>query len=66
MGIKKGAAANAATGFTFLMIYLSHALAFWYGTTLVLNQEYTVGSLLTVSGGGTVRTKPQSVAAVTR
>lgn len=51
MGIRKGVAANAATGFTFLMIYLSYALAFWYGTTLVLNKEYTIGNLLTVSGG---------------
>ncbi|TWW79227.1 Multidrug resistance protein 1 [Takifugu flavidus] len=48
MGIKKGVAANTATGFTFLMIYLSYALAFWYGTTLVLNKEYTIGNLLTV------------------
>lgn len=51
MGIKKGVAANTATGFTFLMIYLSYALAFWYGTTLVLKNEYTIGNLLTVSGG---------------
>eukprot|EP00066_Takifugu_rubripes_P014676 XP_011603942.1 PREDICTED: multidrug resistance protein 1-like [Takifugu rubripes] len=48
MGIKKGVAANTATGFSFLMIYLSYALAFWYGTTLVLNKEYTIGNLLTV------------------
>nr|AAO20902.1 Mdr2 [Takifugu rubripes] len=47
MGIKKGVAANTATGFSFLMIYLSYALAFWYGTTLVLNKEYTIGNLLT-------------------
>ncbi|CAG11905.1 unnamed protein product [Tetraodon nigroviridis] len=66
MGIKKGVAANAATGFTFLMIYLSYALAFWYGTTLVLNQEYTIGNLLTVSGGGTIETNHQSVAAETK
>ena len=51
MGIKKGIAANASTGLTFLIIYLSYALAFWYGTTLVLSKEYTVGNLLTVSGG---------------
>lgn len=65
MGIKKGVAANAATGFTFLMIYLSYALAFWYGTTLVLNKEYTIGNLLTVSGGSTIKTKQESVATET-
>lgn len=49
MGIKKALSSNIAMGFTFLMIYLSYALAFWYGSTLVLNFEYTIGTLLTVS-----------------
>lgn len=49
MGIKKALSSNIAMGFTFLMIYLSYALAFWYGSTLVLSQEYTIGTLLTVS-----------------
>ncbi|XP_018541648.1 ATP-binding cassette, sub-family B (MDR/TAP), member 4 [Lates calcarifer] len=48
MGIKKALSANMAMGFTFLMIYLSYALAFWYGSTLVLSGEYTIGSVLTV------------------
>ncbi|XP_040901258.1 ATP-binding cassette, sub-family B (MDR/TAP), member 4 [Toxotes jaculatrix] len=48
MGIKKAISANIAMGFTFLMIYLSYALAFWYGSTLVLNKEYTIGTVLTV------------------
>ncbi|XP_029359235.1 ATP-dependent translocase ABCB1 [Echeneis naucrates] len=48
MGIKKALSANIAMGFTFLMIYLSYALAFWYGSTLVLNNEYTIGTVLTV------------------
>uniref|UniRef100_A0A3Q4AJP3 ATP-binding cassette sub-family B member 5 n=1 Tax=Mola mola TaxID=94237 RepID=A0A3Q4AJP3_MOLML len=48
MGIKKAITANIAMGFTFLMIYLSYALAFWYGTTLILSNEYTIGNLLTV------------------
>uniref|UniRef100_A0A7N6C050 ATP-binding cassette, sub-family B (MDR/TAP), member 4 n=1 Tax=Anabas testudineus TaxID=64144 RepID=A0A7N6C050_ANATE len=48
MGIKKALSSNIAMGFTFLMIYLSYALAFWYGSTLVLNFEYTIGTLLTV------------------
>lgn len=36
-------------GFTFLFVYLFYALAFWYGTTLVLSDEYTLGKVLTVS-----------------
>lgn len=49
MGIKKAISSNIAMGFTFLMIYLSYALAFWYGTSLILDNEYTIGNLLTVS-----------------
>ncbi|XP_062322018.1 ATP-binding cassette, sub-family B (MDR/TAP), member 4 isoform X1 [Osmerus eperlanus] len=48
MGIKKAISANMAMGFTFLMIYLSYALAFWYGSTLILSGEYSIGSVLTV------------------
>uniref|UniRef100_UPI0037E91357 ATP-dependent translocase ABCB1 n=1 Tax=Semicossyphus pulcher TaxID=241346 RepID=UPI0037E91357 len=48
MGIKKAISSNIAMGFTFLMIYLSYALAFWYGSTLVLSKEYTIGTVLTV------------------
>ncbi|KAM4579986.1 ATP-dependent translocase ABCB1 [Odontesthes bonariensis] len=48
MGIRKAISANIAMGFTFLMIYLSYALAFWYGSTLILSNEYTIGSVLTV------------------
>ncbi|KAJ3597609.1 hypothetical protein NHX12_001132 [Muraenolepis orangiensis] len=48
MGIKKALSANIAMGFTFLIIYLSYALAFWYGSTLVLSDEYTIGSVLIV------------------
>lgn len=49
MGIKKAVSANIAMGFTFMMIYLSYALAFWYGSTLILSGEYTIGNVLTVS-----------------
>ncbi|KAK1895893.1 ATP-dependent translocase ABCB1 [Dissostichus eleginoides] len=48
MGIKKATSANFSMGLTFLLIYLSYALAFWYGSTLVLSNEYTIGSVLTV------------------
>uniref|UniRef100_A0A8C5B0G5 ATP-binding cassette, sub-family B (MDR/TAP), member 4 n=1 Tax=Gadus morhua TaxID=8049 RepID=A0A8C5B0G5_GADMO len=45
MGIKKAVSTNIAMGFTFLIIYLSYALAFWYGSTLVLSEEYTIGTV---------------------
>uniref|UniRef100_A0A8C5FRD0 ATP-binding cassette, sub-family B (MDR/TAP), member 4 n=1 Tax=Gadus morhua TaxID=8049 RepID=A0A8C5FRD0_GADMO len=48
MGIKKAVSTNIAMGFTFLIIYLSYALAFWYGSTLVLSEEYTIGTVLIV------------------
>ena len=49
IGIKKAVTANISNGATFLLIYASYALAFWYGTTLVLSNEYTIGQVLTVS-----------------
>ncbi|XP_074509784.1 ATP-dependent translocase ABCB1 isoform X1 [Sebastes fasciatus] len=48
MGIKKALSANLAMGFTFLLIFLSYALAFWYGSTLIVAGEYTIGTLLIV------------------
>ncbi|XP_027395698.1 multidrug resistance protein 1 isoform X5 [Bos indicus x Bos taurus] len=35
-------------GAAFLLIYASYALAFWYGTSLVLSGEYSIGHVLTV------------------
>lgn len=52
VGIKKAISSNIAMGFTFLIIYLCYALAFWYGSRLVLQGEYTIGNLLTVSTRG--------------
>lgn len=49
VGIRKAITVNIAMGFTFFMIYMSYALAFWYGSTLILAGEYDVGMLLTVS-----------------
>lgn len=49
VGIRKAITVNIAMGFTFFMIYMSYALAFWYGSTLILAGEYTIGSLLIVS-----------------
>ncbi|XP_005405569.1 PREDICTED: multidrug resistance protein 1-like isoform X1 [Chinchilla lanigera] len=48
IGIKKAITANISIGAAFLLIYASYALAFWYGTTLVLSNEYTIGRVLTV------------------
>ncbi|XP_043546264.1 ATP-binding cassette, sub-family B (MDR/TAP), member 4 [Chiloscyllium plagiosum] len=48
VGIKKSISSNIAVGFTFLMIYASYALAFWYGSTLILDDNYTIGKVLTV------------------
>uniref|UniRef100_F7GTL2 ATP binding cassette subfamily B member 4 n=1 Tax=Macaca mulatta TaxID=9544 RepID=F7GTL2_MACMU len=48
IGIKKAITANISIGAAFLLIYTSYALAFWYGTTLVLSKEYSIGQVLTV------------------
>ncbi|XP_072364747.1 ATP-dependent translocase ABCB1 [Scyliorhinus torazame] len=48
IGIKKAISTNISVGFTFLMIYASYALAFWYGSTLIIEENYTVGKMLTV------------------
>uniref|UniRef100_A0AAR2IQS5 ABC-type xenobiotic transporter n=1 Tax=Pygocentrus nattereri TaxID=42514 RepID=A0AAR2IQS5_PYGNA len=48
VGIKKAVTVNIVVGFTYFMIYVSYALAFWYGSTLILDKEYTTGTLLTV------------------
>ncbi|XP_067418366.1 phosphatidylcholine translocator ABCB4-like isoform X2 [Emydura macquarii macquarii] len=48
IGIKKAITANISMGIAFLLIYASYALAFWYGATLVLSDDYTVGKVLTV------------------
>ncbi|XP_056308710.1 ATP-dependent translocase ABCB1-like [Danio aesculapii] len=48
VGVRKAITVNIAMGFTFFMIYMSYALAFWYGSTLILAGEYTIGMLLTI------------------
>lgn len=49
IGIKKAISANISMGIAFLLIYASYALAFWYGSTLVISREYTIGNAMTVS-----------------
>uniref|UniRef100_A0A8C8SGP0 ATP binding cassette subfamily B member 4 n=1 Tax=Pelusios castaneus TaxID=367368 RepID=A0A8C8SGP0_9SAUR len=48
IGIKKAITANISMGIAFFLIYASYALAFWYGATLVLSEDYTIGKVLTV------------------
>nr|XP_045016366.1 ATP-dependent translocase ABCB1 isoform X2 [Jaculus jaculus] len=48
LGIKKAITANISIGAAFLLIYASYALAFWYGTSLVISNEYSIGQVLTV------------------
>uniref|UniRef100_A0A8U7MUG3 ATP-binding cassette sub-family B member 5 n=1 Tax=Corvus moneduloides TaxID=1196302 RepID=A0A8U7MUG3_CORMO len=48
IGIRKAITANISMGAAFLLIYASYALAFWYGTTLILTEDYTIGKVLTV------------------
>lgn len=49
MGIQKAISANISMGVSFFLIYGSYALAFWYGTILVLSEDYTIGKVFTVS-----------------
>lgn len=49
IGIRKAITANISMGAAFLLIYASYALAFWYGTSLVLSGQYSIGKVLTVS-----------------
>ncbi|XP_014731144.1 PREDICTED: multidrug resistance protein 1-like isoform X2 [Sturnus vulgaris] len=48
IGIRKAITSNISMGAAFLLIYASYALAFWYGTTLILTEDYTIGKVLTV------------------
>ncbi|KAJ8352304.1 hypothetical protein SKAU_G00237800 [Synaphobranchus kaupii] len=51
-GIRKGIIMGFFTGYLWFIIFLCYALAFWYGSTLVLDTvEYTPGTLLQVFFG---------------
>ncbi|KAM6894113.1 bile salt export pump isoform 2-T2 [Xenentodon cancila] len=51
-GIRKGLIMGFFTGYMWLIIFLCYALAFWYGSTLVVDtEEYTPGTLLQVFFG---------------
>ncbi|KAG7250786.1 hypothetical protein CRUP_011138 [Coryphaenoides rupestris] len=49
-GIRKGLIMGFFTGYMWFIIFLCYALAFWYGSGLVLDTlEYTPGTLLQVT-----------------
>ena len=48
-GIKKGFINGGTMGLVFFIIFGSYALAFWYGTQLVLENDYDPGDILVVS-----------------
>ncbi|XP_028631884.1 multidrug resistance protein 1B isoform X2 [Grammomys surdaster] len=48
VGIRKAITANISIGIAYLLVYMAYALAFWYGTTLVLSNEYSIGQVLTI------------------
>ncbi|XP_048341989.1 bile salt export pump isoform X2 [Sphaerodactylus townsendi] len=51
-GIRKGIIMGFFTGYVFFIIFMCYALAFWYGSKLVLEQEeYSPGTLLQVFFG---------------
>uniref|UniRef100_A0A669C0S6 Bile salt export pump n=1 Tax=Oreochromis niloticus TaxID=8128 RepID=A0A669C0S6_ORENI len=51
-GIRKGLIMGFFTGFMWLVIFLCYGLAFWYGSSLVVDtKEYTPGTLLQVFFG---------------
>ncbi|XP_029461537.1 bile salt export pump isoform X2 [Rhinatrema bivittatum] len=51
-GIRKGIIMGLFTGYMWLIIFLCYALAFWYGSKLVIDEaEYSPGNLLQVFFG---------------
>ncbi|XP_069791409.1 bile salt export pump isoform X4 [Narcine bancroftii] len=49
LGIRKGTIVGFFTGYVWMIIFCCYALAFWYGSKLVIEQnEYTPGGLLQV------------------
>ena len=53
MGIQKNAMMGFSTGFLYLCLFGTYALAFWYGAVLIMDtgsdpDPYTIGVVLTV------------------
>ncbi|ELU04466.1 hypothetical protein CAPTEDRAFT_135774, partial [Capitella teleta] len=47
-GLKKGIVNGLGMGTIFFLIFASYALAFWYGTQLMIKDGYSAGNLMTV------------------
>ncbi|CAD5117028.1 DgyrCDS5857 [Dimorphilus gyrociliatus] len=47
-GVKRGFVSGLSMGMVFFFIFGSYALAFWYGSKLVRESDYTVGDMLIV------------------
>ena len=50
-GIKKYALTGAAIGLLYFTMFCSYGLAFWYGSKLIIEEDYTVGQKLIVFFG---------------
>lgn len=57
-GKKKAIVSGAGIGFMMMVLFFSYALAFWYGSRLILNNEISGGDILNalfaVIIGGTI------------
>ena len=47
-GVKEGFATGLGLGSSMLVVFLSYALAIWYGGKLILDKGYTGGTVLNV------------------
>ncbi|CAF1376268.1 unnamed protein product, partial [Rotaria sordida] len=47
-GIRKGVTTGISTGIAYFIFFCVYALGFWYGTKLVWEESYTIGSVFTI------------------
>ncbi len=47
-GLRKGTLNGATTGVVYLVMFGTYGLAFWYGSKLIVEEDYTAGDMLTV------------------
>ena len=45
VGIKKNAFSGLAIGVTYFVLFCCYGLAFWYGAKLILEDDYTIGTV---------------------
>ena len=51
VGIKKNAFGGLAIGVTYFVLFCCYGLAFWYGAKLIIEDNYTIGDVLTTFFG---------------